>query len=123
MAIRVGGGTNADAPWRYQNAMGYGARESACVPAAVSQIAGSFRYLRILVTLRRAIGCELLGAIGRELQHAVEVLQDPKIVDFNTLFHFYLRTAPTTGEAFETEAARRAGLRVRAEVIAGKKCK
>ena len=64
------------------------------------------------------------GAAGdAELQHAVEVLQDPKIVDFNTLFHFYLRTAPTTGEAFETEAARRAGLRVRAEVIAGKKCK
>jgi hypothetical protein len=94
----------------------------ACLMHSV-QIAGSFRYLRILVTLPRAIGCELPAAIGHELQHAVEVLQNPKIVDFNTLFLFYLRAAPTTrSEVFETEAARRAGLRVRAEVIASKKC-
>ena len=48
----------------------------ACLTPLV-QVAGPNRVLRILVSLRKARGCELVEVIGHELQHAMEILGDP----------------------------------------------
>jgi hypothetical protein len=50
----------------------------ACLLLSVT-IAGPHRLLRILVETNKAPGCELVEAIGHELQHAVEVLRDRHI--------------------------------------------
>ena len=63
----------------------------ACLLLSVT-IAGPHRLLRIIVETKKAPGCELVEAVGHELQHAVEVLRkrhirtDPQIRNlFDTL--------------------------------------
>jgi hypothetical protein len=60
----------------------------ACLLLSVT-IAGPHRLLRILVETNKAPGCELVEAIGHELQHAVEVLRDR-----------HIRTDPQTPQFF-----------------------
>jgi hypothetical protein len=82
------------------------------------------RFVYITVDPRRSAGCELLATIGHELQHASEVLSDPKVIDNQSLAHFYLRTGATGDDArFETEAAVRVGLLVEKELVAGATCR
>ena len=49
----------------------------ACLTLSV-QVAGPHRILRILLNLHRELS-ELIGALGHELQHALEVLSNPRL--------------------------------------------
>jgi hypothetical protein len=76
-------------------------------------VAGPYRYLRILVSTRKAPGCELIASIGHELQHAVEVLAHPKVRSTVDMILFRDRTASGGWrDSFETEEAIQAGLQV-----------
>jgi hypothetical protein len=70
------------------------------------QIAGPSRLLRIQVNLREAAGCELIEVIGHELQHATELLADPRIRSDIQAYNFFLggRLRPEA-RRFETKAA------------------
>jgi hypothetical protein len=94
----------------------------ACVAGVHS--APPIRLVYIKVETRKAVGCELMASLGHELQHALEVLWNPKVVDNRSLAHFYLRAGPTGDDRrFETEAAVRAGLRVDNDLHARSRCK
>jgi hypothetical protein len=78
----------------------------------------------IKVDTRKAAGCELMASIGHELQHALEVLTNPKIIDNHTLAHLYMREGPTgDNDRFETESAVRSGLLVESELHAHFRCR
>ena len=89
----------------------------ACLVHSVTAVGGN-RYLRIHVERRRAVDCELIAAIGHELQHAAEVLANPKITDYPTLANFYLPFGLSANGTFETPEATLAGLTVRQEIMA-----
>jgi hypothetical protein len=60
---------------------------------------------------------ELMGSIGHELRHAIEVLGDPAVRSNIAMFHFYMRqSVASAGGAFETQAAVVAGDAVRSEI-------
>lgn len=85
-----------------------------CV-AAVTQTATN-RILVVQVDIRIANG-ELMGLIGHELRHAIEILGDPRVVDATSMYFLYQRIGGLgTYTAFETQAAVQAGDAVRAEV-------
>jgi len=73
------------------------------------QVAGPYSLLHILVEPRKATSIELMSSIGHELQHAIEVLSNPKITDIQTLYQFYDRIARTDNNSFETPEATKAG--------------
>jgi hypothetical protein len=94
----------------------------ACLAAVHS--APPIRFVYIKVDTRKTVGCELMASIGHELQHALEVLRNPKVVDRNTLAHFYMHEGPTgDNDRFETESAVRAGLLVEKELHARSQCR
>lgn len=71
---------------------------------------GSTRFMRIIVDRRRlASDWRLMGAVGHELQHVIEVLSDRFVTDGNGVYFFYRRYAPTDADRFETKAAIRTG--------------
>jgi hypothetical protein len=83
---------------------GHGVR--ACVPHSIAR-AGPFRLLRILIDPYDAqhVGiAHLAGIIAHEMQHALELLADPRVTSAAAMFWFYEREAPAGG-AFETAAA------------------
>lgn len=83
--------------------------------AAVTQTAAN-RILLVKVDIRHADG-ELMGLIGHELRHAIEILGEPNVVDAVSMYFLYQRIGRLgTHTAFETEAAVQAGNAVRAEV-------
>ena len=57
-----------------------------------------------------------MGSIGHELQHAIEVLGNSKVIDTKALYFFYERIGIRRGNTFETAAAIQAGNHVRAEL-------
>ena len=73
------------------------------------------RIVRVRVDANTA-DWNLMGSIGHELQHAVEVLSSPIVSNTKALYLFYQRNGIRTGSVFETAAAVRAGNDVRAEV-------
>ena len=78
--------------------------------------AGPNRMLWVMLNVR-GIDCDLMGLIGHELQHTVEVLGDPQVTGFAAMYNFYSREAdPGHSFPFETDGAKRAGDAVRAEV-------
>jgi hypothetical protein len=84
----------------------------ACLQLSIG-IAGRYRFLRILVATRKAPGCELTAAIGHELQHALEVLSEPKVRTTLDMFAFFDQNAPAGWrDSFETDEAVRVGLLV-----------
>jgi hypothetical protein len=91
----------------------------ACLVLQVTP-SGQNRLLRILVDARKD-DKELVGSIGHELQHAVEVLSDRRVMNNHDIYNFYQRVAPTDKGRFETEAAIQAGLDVMAEMHKGGK--
>jgi hypothetical protein len=91
----------------------------ACLLLGVTR-AGSHRMLHIRVDKRRR-GLDLMVSIGHELQHAVEVLREPAVVDTASIRLFYERLAPTNRFAFETQAAIESGLKVDGELRAWRK--
>ena len=84
---------------------------------------GTDRMLMIRVDPRKSRGCGLVASIGHELHHAVDVLNNPKVVDFPTLYSFAQRTGKTSGAPFETQAAIRAGFAVHNEVKRAGRCR
>jgi hypothetical protein len=78
--------------------------------------AGPNRILRVVVDIRKA-DWDLMGSIGHELRHAVEVLADPSVTSNAAMYFFYARTALRGSKSsFETKAAVQAGNTVRDEV-------
>lgn len=94
----------------------------ACLLLAV-QIAGPSRILQIKIDARQ-LDCHLMGQLGHELQHAVEVLSDPHVTNGALAYFLYDRIArkdpASDREWFETPAAQRAGDDVRHETCSGK---
>jgi hypothetical protein len=85
-------------------------------------MAGTHRLLWVKVDTR-GIDCDLMGLIGHELQHTVEVLADPHVTDFATMYTFYSREANPGGTfPFETIEATRTGQAVRTEVRQESRC-
>jgi hypothetical protein len=91
---------------------GHGVR--ACLLLSVT-VAGPNRVLRILVNPRKAPGCELVEMIGHELQHAIEVLGNPRVRTGLQAYNFFDVVGRTSAGRFETEAAMQAGLAVAGE--------
>jgi hypothetical protein len=84
--------------------------------------AGPNRILWVMVNTR-GNDCDIMGLIGHELQHTVEVLGDPRVADFAAMYNFYSREAdPGRNFPFETTEAKRVGEAVRAEVHQNSRC-
>jgi hypothetical protein len=67
----------------------------------------------IKVDTRKAIGCESMHSIRHELQHALEVLGNPNVVDYHTFARCYMRKGVTADDTrFATESTDRVELLV-----------
>ena len=86
----------------------------ACLLPAVT-IAGENRLLRIVVDPRKSDE-ELMGSIGHELQHAIELLSDKGIRSSTAAILRIRKMCSACGLRFETDAAVKAGDAVRAEL-------
>lgn len=86
---------------------------AACLYLTVTK-AGPNRLLRIAVDTRKA-DWDVMGSIGHELQHAMEVLSDVRVDSDAAIFLLYKQIGSTSGDRFETEAAIKAGNHVRKE--------
>jgi hypothetical protein len=79
-------------------------------------MAGRHRMLWVKVDLR-GVDCDVMGLLGHELRHTLEVLSDPQVTDFSAMYFLYTRElAPGSSYPFETAAAKRTGEVVRTEV-------
>jgi hypothetical protein len=79
-------------------------------------MAGANRLLWIKVDTRKA-DWDLMGSIGHELRHTIEVLGEKTVVSNASMYMFYSRLGSTgTESTFETKAAVDAGDAVRNEV-------
>jgi hypothetical protein len=91
---------------------GRGAR--ACLVTV--KVSGPNRMLSVWVDTR-TVDADLMGLIGHELRHAIEVLGDRAVTSGHALSNFYQREGSRAAEGrFETQAAIEAGLAVSAEV-------
>jgi hypothetical protein len=83
--------------------------------------AGSHRYLVIELACGRT-AVEQMATLGHELFHAIEIAEEPSVVNADTLAAFYTRIGIKTGDSggvrtFETGAAAAAGLRARRQLL------
>ncbi len=85
-----------------------------CLLSTVT-ISGRYRVLQIVVNAN-AREDHLMGTIGHELQHAIEVLGYRNIRTASALHLFYRRHGLLMGRAFETSAAVKVGNSVLTEV-------
>jgi hypothetical protein len=86
-------------------------------------VVGPHRYLIIELAVGRA-DINQISILGHELFHAVEIAEEPSIVDTRTLAAFYSQAGMQVGEergrrAFETAGAAAAGRRTQLELIFG----
>ena len=86
----------------------------ACLLTTVT-IAGPNRLLRIAVDPRKSDE-ELIGSIGHELQHALEVLSNHYVRSSSAAILRLKEMCSACGLRFETDAAVRAGDAIRAEL-------
>ena len=86
-------------------------------------MAGSNRMLWVMVD-PRGVDCDVMGLIGHELRHALEVLDDPSVTGFSNMYFLYTREGRNNfrSSPFETDEAERAGFTVRAEVRQKGRC-
>ena len=90
----------------------------ACLPIWMTSSGGN-RFMRVVVDPERIDSdVELLGAIGHELQHAIEVLSDRFVTNSTKMYFFYRRYAPTDRDQFETLDAKITGIDVERELRA-----
>jgi len=76
----------------------------------------SYRYMRVVVDTRKG-DWDLIGSIGHELRHTIEVIGAPRVRDDASKQLFYLQIGTRgTATARETQAAVDAGNTVRTEV-------
>ena len=92
---------------------GHGVR--ACFVSVAAS--GAYRYMRVIVDTRKA-DWDLMGSIGHELRHTMEVIDVPRVRDNVGKFFLYeqIGSRRTASGALETQAAVAAGNTVRAEV-------
>ena len=91
---------------------GHGVR--ACFVSVTA--ADSHRYMRVVVDTRKA-DWDLMGSIGHELRHTIEVIEQPSIRSNAGKYFFYAQNGTNgTPTARETQAAVDAGNTVRDEV-------
>jgi hypothetical protein len=81
---------------------------------------GETRYLVVRLTPLRSI-VQQLAMIGHELQHAVEVAENPAIIDADSMYREYLRIGylngmTESGVAVDTKAALEVGGRISDEL-------
>jgi hypothetical protein len=86
----------------------------ACLSLSITK-AGEYRILRVLVDLA-VDALALMATIAHELRHALEILTEPAVRSTTAAYLYYAREAPTTRDAFETQAAIAAGLAVEREL-------
>jgi len=79
--------------------------------------AGPYRLMNVRIDPRKK-GRDLMIAIGHELRHVLEVLNEPTAVDADSIRIFYERTRPTQRMSFETEAAIETELKIDGELRA-----
>ena len=91
---------------------GHGVR--ACLLHTMT-LMGPNRVLRILIDPRN-VDRDLIGSVGHELQHALEVLSDHNIRSGSAMLLFYKKEGLNEGSRFETDAAIKVGRAVRAEL-------
>ena len=82
---------------------------------------GSHRYLVIELACGRT-AVEQMATLGHELFHAIEIAEEPSVVNADTLAAFYMRIGIKTGDSgglrtFETGAAAAAGVRARRQLL------
>jgi len=96
-----------------QGDCGHGVR--ACFVSVTAST--TYRYMRVIVDTRKA-DWDLMGSIGHELRHTIEVIGEPGIRDNFAKYFFYEHTGTqgTASGARETQAAVDAGNTVRSEV-------
>lgn len=76
-----------------------------------------YRYMQVVVDTRRKADWDLMGSIGHELRHTIEVIAEPAVRDNSSKFFLYQQIGTLgTASARETQAAVEAGNNVRAEV-------
>jgi hypothetical protein len=78
-------------------------------------VAGPWRRLWVHVDTQRA-DWDLMGSIGHELHHSIEVLSDRRVTSNLAVVQFFRTEGKVTNGTFETGAAINAGFAVRAEV-------
>jgi hypothetical protein len=88
---------------------------------ALLTVVDGHRYLVIELACGRP-RISQMAALGHELYHAVEIAEEPSVVDARTLAAFYERVGRRTDnwssrQTFETEAAAAAGMRARRELF------
>jgi hypothetical protein len=82
------------------------------------QVSGPNRFVRIVIDRSKMDrDVEVMGSLGHELQHAIEVLSEPAVTNGVTMFNFLKRIAPTDSNRFETIAAVNAGNAVIDELL------
>jgi hypothetical protein len=73
-----------------------------------------------IIVRRDRFSAYRVGVLGHELQHAIEVLEDPGVRSPDDFERFLRRTHPgNDGQVFETDAALSAGDRVVSELARG----
>jgi hypothetical protein len=82
---------------------------------------GAHRYVRASIGTDLTFD-QMIATVAHELQHAVEVIEDESVVDEKSLVALYRRIGHQNSAAaparWETDAAQRAGFRVRRELVA-----
>ncbi len=81
----------------------------ACLVLDVTAAAG-YRILRIIVDARQP-DWDVMASIGHELRHALEVLEDPGLVDTPGVYLFYATGAAGEGPAIRNPRGRRRRIR------------
>lgn len=86
-------------------------------------MAGATRMLWVTLDAR-GIDCDLMGLLGHELRHTVEVLGDPGVTNTATMYFFYRQNPDSRsgGHAFETNTAVNIGEAVRDQVRKKSRC-
>ena len=83
--------------------------------------AGDFRYLKATISANQTAD-QMIATLAHELQHALEVSADLDVTDQRSMLALYKRIGrPSFSilvEAWETQAAQDAGLKVRRELLA-----
>jgi hypothetical protein len=93
-----------------------GRNVSACLLLNIKR-AGPYRLMNVRIDPLKK-GRELMIAIGHELRHVLEVLNEPTAVDADSIRIFYQLTAPTDRLSFETDAAIETELKIYGELRA-----
>jgi hypothetical protein len=82
--------------------------------------AGNFRYLKATLNIEQTAD-QMIATLAHELQHALEVSDEQEVTDQRSLLALYQRIGrPNRSgplDAWETQAAQDAGIRVRRELL------